>query len=156
MHSAGVTPASLHQRWQFGVEIDGFPAGNWLKAELPKIQFDEVEHNPGGSISPQKVAGRAKYNDVKLSKSSPQEKIEHSVLAWIKKCVSAAQGTGGVPADYLKDIDVVQYDRTGKETKRWRLFSAFIKEADWGELDGSSSENVEESLTICYNYFDIV
>ena len=58
MNSVGVTPKNLHQKWQFGVVIDGFEAGLFTKASLPEFEFDEVKFSPAGAIFDQKVAGR--------------------------------------------------------------------------------------------------
>jgi len=156
MNSAGVTPQNVHQKWQFGVEIAGMPAGFFLKADFPAFTFDEVEHNPAGSLFPQKAAGRVKFKDVTLEKSVNAEQIDTSLLDWMRKCVQVAAGTGGVPSDYMKDVDLVKFDRTGKELARFRLFNAWVKEGSFGEGDGSSSDNDIEKLTICYQYFDEV
>lgn len=156
MNAAGVTPKSLIQKWQFSVEIAGFDPAYFTKADLPEIEFDKAEFNPAGSMFPQKAAGRASFNDITLEKGKSQGPTEESLLSWIRQCITVAAATGGVPTDYMRDIDLVQYDRTGAEVKRFRLFSAFVGSAKFGEGDGSSSDNDMESITICYQFFDTV
>ena len=156
MNSAGVTPQSLAQKWQFGVEIAGFSPAYFNKANFPQVEFDEVEFNPAGSLFAQKVAGRAKFTDITLEKGVPQEALETSIFDWVRKCITVAQGVGGVPSDYLRDVDLVEYDRSGNEIKRFRLFNSFIKTAKFGEHEGGSSENVMEEMTLCFQYFDLV
>jgi phage tail-like protein len=156
MNSAGVTPKSLQQKWQFGVQIQGFDAALFSKADLPEVEFDEVEFNPGGSMFPQKAAGRAKFNDITLEKGIPQENPETNILDWVRECITVAAATGGVPSDYQRDVDLVLYDRKGAEFRRYRLFNAFIKTAKMGDAEGSSSDNNIESMTLCFQYFDTV
>lgn len=156
MNSAGVTPQSLQQKWQWGVEISGFDAAFFTQSDFPEIEFEEVEFNPAGSMFPQKVAGRASFSDVTLEKGVPQENTEENILDWIRQCITVAAGTGGVPTDYMRDVDLVKYDRTGNEIQRFRLFNAWVKSAKFGEADGSSSDNEIETMTLSYQYFDTV
>jgi phage tail-like protein len=153
MNSAGVTPQSLQQKWQFSVEIDGFDAAFFQKADFPKVEFDEVAFAPAGSMFDQKAAGRASFPDITLEKGVPQENVEENVLDWIRQCITVAAATGGVPSDYMRSASLVEYDRTGAEIKRFNLKNAWVKSADMGEGDGSASDNNIESMTLCYQYF---
>jgi phage tail-like protein len=156
MNSAGVTPKSVAQKWQFGVEVSGFDSAHFLKADLPSVEFEEVAHAPAGSMFDQKAAGRAKFDDITLEKSVPQEQTETSLLTWIRQCITVTAGVGGVPSDYMRDVDLTVHDRLGAEIKRYRLFNAWVKSAKFGELEGGSSDNIVESLTLTFQYFDIV
>jgi phage tail-like protein len=155
-NSAGVTPRSLQQKWQFGVEIAGFDPRYFEKADFPAFEFDETKFGGAGSIWDQKLPGRVKFEDVKLSKAIPQDKTEDGLLEWLRGMVTVAAQTGGVPADFLRDVDLVKYDRAGKEIKRFRLYGAWPKSGKFGEGDGSSSDNDIEEMTLTYQYFDKV
>lgn len=153
MNQVGVTPKSLHQKWQFGVEIDGFEAALFTKAALPEFEFDEVKFSPGGAIYDQKAAGRVKFSDTTLEMGKPQKAGGDALLDWVKQCADFLQNAGEVPETYLKTVDIVCYDRSGREFERYRLHGAWIKSAKLGELEGGSSDNTIQSMTICYNYF---
>lgn len=156
--SAGVTPKSLTQQWQFGVVIDGFQAGLFTKSDLPEVEFDEVAFAPAGSLFDQKVPGRMKFSDITLEKGIPQDTFDSSLFDWVKKVVaiSASNGaTGGVPAMYLKNIDLIRYDRAGEEVVRFKLIGAWVKTAKFGDGDGSQSDNMIESMTLSFQYFDV-
>lgn len=155
MNSAGVTPQSLQQKWQFGVEIDGFDAAFFTQSDFPEFESEETEFNPAGSMFPQKAAGRISFSDVTMEKGIPQETTERGILAWIESCVDflAAEGTGSFPSEYMKDVDLIKYDRAGEEIQRFRLHDAWVKTAKFGEGDGSSSDNEIETMTITYQYF---
>ena len=68
MNEAGVTPLALNQKWQFGLEIDGFLWAYFSKASFPEMEFDEVTFAPAGSMFDQKAAGRAKFSDIEVEK----------------------------------------------------------------------------------------
>ena len=153
MEHTGNMPKSLYQNWQFAVEINGFDVALFKKTDLPKTEFDEVTFAAGGSMFDQKVAGRAKFEDLNMEKGLLQDGGDEAARDWIKKQVDVNAGVGNLPNDYMQDADLVQYDRTGAETRRWTLHGAWIKKLEYDELDGSSSENTIEKLTITYQYW---
>jgi len=71
--------------------------------------------------------------------------------------------TGQPPDEHLRDtcppkarrrrIDIVRYDRAGKETRRWTLHGAWIKVLGYDDLEGGNTENSIEKVTICYQYW---
>jgi tail tube protein gp19 len=157
MQQAGVTPKSLHQRWQFGIEIGGFEVGFFTTASEVSVSNAVVEFNPAGSISAQKAAGRMTWDDVTLEKGWSQESAEDAALLWQRDIARASQGTGGLPADYMRELDIVEYDRTGREIRRFRLYYAFIQKISFSPAkDGSSSDNSIQQVVIAYNYADAV
>lgn len=150
---SGNMPKSLYQNWQFAIEVNGFDVALFHKGQEPKTEFEEVAFAPAGSMFDQKVAGRVKFEDITLEKGILQDGSDESGREWVKKQVDVNAVTGGLPADYLKDIDVVRYDRSGKETRRWTLHGAWIKTLEYDELEGGNTENTIEKLTICYQYW---
>ena len=61
--------------------------------------------------------------------------------------------TGGLPADYMRDVDIVRYDRAGNETRRWTLHGAWIKTLEYDELEGGNTDNTIEKLTLTFQYW---
>ena len=61
--------------------------------------------------------------------------------------------TGQLPDEYMRDIDIVRYDRAGQETRRWTLHGAWIKVLEYDDLEGGNTENSIEKLTICYQWW---
>ena len=142
---SGNMPKSLYQNWQFAIEVNGFDVALFHKGQEPKTEFEEVAFAPAGSMFDQKVAGRVKFEDITLEKGALQDGS--------KKQVDVNAVTGGLPADYMRDIDVVRYDRTGNETRRWTLHGAWVKALEYDELEGGNTENTIEKLTICFQYW---
>ena len=65
---SGNMPKSLFQNWQFAIEVNGFDIALFRKGAEPKTEFEEVAFAPAGSMRDQKVAGRAKIDDIMLEK----------------------------------------------------------------------------------------
>lgn len=149
----GATPQSLYQNWQFAIEINGFNAALFTKGQEPSIEFEEVTFAPAGSMFDQKAAGRVKFDDISLEKGVLQDGTDTAVLDWLQKEIDVLTGTGGVPSDYMRDVDIVRYDRTGKETRRWTLHGAWIKKSEGAELEGGKTDNSIEKITLAYQYW---
>jgi len=150
---SGNMPKSLYQNWQFAIEVNGFDVALFRKGGEPKTEFEEVAFAPAGSMFDQKVAGRVKFDDVSLEKGILQDGSDKAALDWIKQQVDVNAVTGQLPDQYMRDIDVVRYDRTGKETRRWTLHGAWVRVLEYDDLEGSNTENSIEKLTICYQYW---
>lgn len=166
MNSAGVTPASNVQKWQWEMFIAGFKVGKFTKTDLPKVEFGEVKHSPGGSAFDQKTAGRASFKDITVENCVAQDNPEQDLMAWIRQVLQfnstgGLGSIGGLPVPstqafgYLRDVDIVLYDRHGKKVKTYTLFGCWPKEADFGDVEGGSEENVVEKMTLCYQYFEL-
>lgn len=160
MKHAGVRPRSTHQKWQAGVEISGFPVGLFTRATFPKFRFQEDTFKPAGTVWDHKLPSRISFEDVELEKGLLQTRdlwgdgVDDSILTWMRQCVTIAAIKGGVPEDYLRDVDLIRYDRAGKAIQRFRLYNCYPKAGDFGDMDGSSSEPTIEKITLSYEWFD--
>ncbi len=155
MQDAVGTPKSLVQRWQWSIEIDGFDVALFSKATIPPLEFEETTFASAGAMFDHKTAGRVSFDDITLEKGQVQDGTDDEVFNWIKTQLDVSTQTGGVPADYMRDFDIVQRDRAGNEYRRYRIKGAWIKKFEGGDLEGASSENVIEVLTMAYQYYDI-
>ena len=149
----GQMPVALYQNWQFAIEINGFDLALFKKGKEPTTEFDEVTFSPGGSMFDQKVAGRAKFEDITFEKGVLQDGSDEAAREWVRTIVDVNAHAGLLPADYMRDVDVVRLDRSGNETRRWTLHGAWIKKLEYDELDGASSENTIEKITLTYQYW---
>jgi len=159
---SGNMPKSLYQNWQFAIEVNGFDVALFRKGTEPKTEFEEVAFAPAGSMFDQKVAGRVKFDDITLEKGVLQDGSDAAALDWIKQQVdvNAVTGqlpdnavTGQLPDEYMRDIDIVRYDRAGQETRRWTLHGAWVKVLEYDDLEGGNTENSIEKLSVCYQYW---
>jgi len=150
---SGNMPKSLYQNWQFAIEVNGFDVALFRKGTEPKTEFEEVAFAPAGSMFDQKVAGRVKFDDITLEKGVLQDGSDAAALDWIKQQVDVNAVTGQLPDEYMRDIDIVRYDRAGQETRRWTLHGAWVKVLEYDDLEGGNTDNSIEKLTICYQYW---
>jgi len=128
---SGNMPKSLYQNWQFAIEVNGFDVALFKKGQEPKTEFE----------------------DITLEKGILQDGSDEAAREWIKKQVDVNAVVGGLPNDYMRDIDLVRYDRTGNETRRWTLHGAWIKVLEYDELEGANTDNTIEKLSICFQYW---
>lgn len=109
------------------MEVNEFGVALFRRATEPKTEFEEVAFAPAGSMRDQKVAGRAKIDDIMLEKGVLPDGSDTAALDWIKQEVDVNAVTGQLPDEYMRDIDIVRHDRAGQETRRWTLHGAWIK-----------------------------
>jgi len=155
---SGNMPKSLYQNWQFAIEANGFDVAPFRKgsepgavlSEIEGTEFEDVASAPAGSMFDQKVAGPVKFDDIALEKGVLQDGSDTAALDWIKKEVDVNAVTGQLPDEYMRDIDIVRYDRSGKETRRWTLHGAGVKVIEYDDLEGGNPENSMETLTVCF------
>jgi len=146
-------PQSLYQNWQFAIEINGFDVALFQKGQEPKTEFEEVAFSPAGSMFDQKVAGRVKYDDLTFEKGVLADGSDEAARDWVKLQADVNYGVGSLPEEYMRDVDIVRYDRSGNETRRWTLHGAWVKTLEYDELEGGSSDNTIEKITLCFQYW---
>ena len=146
-------PQGLYQNWQFAIEVNGFDVALFKKGQEPKTEFEEVAFAPAGSMFDQKVAGRMKFEDITLEKGVLADGSDESARDWVRLQADVNLSVGLPPALYMRDIDIVRYDRTGIETRRWTLHGAWVKALEYDELEGGSSDNTIEKISICFQYW---
>lgn len=146
-------PKSLYQNWQFAIEVNGFDVALFRKGQEPKTEFEEVAFSPAGSMFDQKVAGRMKFDDITLEKGVLADGSDEAARNWVKLQANVNRSVGALPEDYMRDIDIVRYDRTGKETRRWTLHGAWVKTLEYDELEGGNTDNTIEKITLCFQYW---
>lgn len=152
MFKAPNTPSNLMQNWTFGIEIDGFESAYFQKCKLPEINVKSVEFNPAGSLFPQKFAGRVTFDNATLEKGIIADGTDRSALEWLNTIIDVDNQTGGEPIDYMKDIDIIEFNRKGEEVSRTTLHGAFITKRSKSEKDGGNDDVSIETLEIACQY----
>ena len=146
-------PHSLYQNWQFAIEINGFDTALFHKGQEPKTEVEEVSFAPAGSLFNQKVAGRVSFEDLTFEKGILQDGSDDAARRWLQQQCNLTTMTGQLPAEYMRDVDIVRYNRQGTETRRWTLHGAWVKTLAYEDLEGGQSATSVEKLTLCYQYW---
>jgi hypothetical protein len=55
--------------------------------------------------------------------------------------------------EHVRDADIVRHDRARNETRRWTLHGAWVRVLEYHDLEGGSTDNSIEKLTIAYQYW---
>jgi len=87
------------------------------------------------------------FEDITLEKSVLQDGSDQAAREWVQKQVDVNAGTGSLPSEYMRDVDIVRYDRTGNEMRRWTRASGGDKISLQTE-NGSRSPETEFNLIV--------
>ena len=67
----------------------------------------------------------------------------------------AAANAGLNEPEFKRNLDIVQQDRDGSTLRRWSLTGAWPVKFVAGDWDNEADENVIESVTLTYDFFEL-
>jgi phage tail-like protein len=146
-------PRSFHKRFKFICEIDSLGHAGFQKCSELSVEAANVQYFEGGSLIPNKSPGRLTFSDVTLERGATED---HELFDWFQDVAITSSGLGLTDVSYKRNVDIVQQDRDGTTLRRWSLARAWPMKFVAGEWDNESDENVIESVTLTYDYFELV
>ena len=75
---------------------------------------------------------------------------------WFQDVAINSSGLGLNDIGYKRNLDIVQQDRDGTTLRRWSISRAWPIKFVAGEWDNESDENVIESVTLTFDFFELV
>ena len=145
------TPFEPKTKNRFVMEIEGIPAFLVKTMARPQITFEEVvlDH-----INVKRyVKGKASWSTLAITLYDPiVPSGAQSVIEWIRLHHESVTGRDGYSDFYKKNITFNVLDPVGAVVEEWELKGAFIQSANFGDLAFDSSDPVEISLTLRYDY----
>ena len=144
-------PRSFHKKFKYVVEIDFLAHAGFSKCSELSVEVANVQYFEGGSLIPNKSPGRLTFADVTLERGAT---VDQDLFKWFQDVAITSSGLGLVDPSYKRNLDIVQQDRDGSTLRRWTLFGAWPTKFVAGEWDNESDENVIESVTLTYDYFE--
>ncbi len=147
------TPRTFHKKFKYVVEIDGFKSAGFQKCSELSVEVANVQYFEGGSLIPNKSPGRLTFADVTLERGATKD---HDLFDWFQDVAITSSGLGLPDVAYKRNLDIVQQDRDGVTLRRWTLVRAWPVKFVAGEWDNESDENVIESVTLTYDFFELV
>jgi len=145
------TPFEPKLKNRFIMEIDGIPAYMIKTAQRPQIQFDEVELNHMNVT--RYVKGKGKWQQLQITLYDPiVPSASQAVMEWVRLGHESVTGRDGYSDFYKKDVTFNVLGPVGDKIEEWTLKGAYITDAQFGDLDFSSSDPVEITLTLRYDY----
>jgi len=145
-------PRSFHKKFKFIVEVDQLTSAGFQKCSELSVEVANVQYFEGGSLIPNKSPGRLTFSDVTLERGAT---ADHELFDWFQDVAITSSGLGLTDYDYKRNLDIVQQDRDGTTLRRWTLTGAWPVKFVAGEWDNEADENVIESVTLTYDFFEL-
>jgi phage tail-like protein len=146
-------PRSFHKKFKWICEIDGIGHAGFQKCSELSVEVANVQYFEGGSLIPNKSPGRLTFADVTLERGATQDR---DLFYWFQDVAITSSGLGLTDVFYKRNLDIVQQDRDGTTLRRWTLSGAWPVKFVAGDWDNESDENVIESVTLTYDFFELI
>lgn len=145
-------PRTFHKKFKFIVEIDGVVSAGFQKCSELSVEVANVQYYEGGSLIPNKSPGRLTFADVTLERGATSDK---DLFDWLTQVADAAANVGLNEPEFKRNLDIVQQDRDGSTLRRWSLTGAWPVKFVAGDWDNEADENVIETVTLTYDFFEL-
>ena len=136
---------------RYVMNLNGLPAYLVKTMARPSITFEEVELH---HINVKRyVHGKATWEPIEVTLYDPVvPSAAQGVMEWIRLHHESVTGRDGYSDFYKKNITFNLLDPVGAVVEEWELKGAYIQSANFGDLAFDSSDPVEISLTLRYDY----
>ncbi len=138
------------RKFRWILSIDGIDAFTLKTAQRPNIVFDETVID---YINVKRyVAGKATWQPITITTQDPiVPSAAQKVMEWVRLCFENTTGRMGYTQFYKKEINLKLLDPVGAVVENFRIQGAWAQEVNFGDLDYSTSDNVEISVTIRFD-----
>ena len=147
------TPRDFHKKFKFVVDIDGLGSAAFRSSSELSFEIAKIEHHEGGVLTADPDPGRVSFSDVTLERGASADR---DLYDWALEVANVAANAGLVSPQFKRMAEIVQLDRDGTELRRWRLHRAWPTKFVAGDWDNESDENVIESITLTYHFFELL
>ena len=145
------TPFEPKLKNRFIMRIDGVPAYMIKAANRPEFQSEEIvlDHMNVKRY----VKGKSEWMELQVTLYDPiVPSAAQAIMEWVRLSHESVTGRDGYSDFYKKNIFFNLLDPVGAVVEEWELRGAFIQSANFGDLAFDSSDPVEISLTLRYDY----
>ena len=145
------TPFEPKLKNRFVMQIDGIPAYMIKTANRPQITFDEVtlEHL---NVT-RWVKGKGRWQTMQCTLYDPiVPSASQAVMEWIRLGHESVTGRDGYSDFYKKDVTINVLGPVGDKVEEWTLKGTWITNANFNDLDWTSNDPAEVTLTLRYDY----
>lgn len=98
------------------------------------------------------VAGRSVWEPIDITFIDViGPSVSQSVMKWIRMCVEHSTGRMGYATNYKKTLVLKMLDPAGIPVEKWTLNGAFVTSANFGDLDMSTDDLADISITVRYD-----
>lgn len=138
------------KKHRFIMAIDGVDAFTLKTAQRPSVTFDETVID---YINVKRyVAGKATWQPITLTLHDPiVPSAAQKVMEWMRLCFENQTGRMGYESFYKKTIALKLLDPVGAVVEHFEIEGAWVQEINFGDLDYSTSDAVEISVTLRFD-----
>ena len=145
------TPFEPKLKNRFIMQIDGINAYLIKAINRPTLESDEVilEHMNVTRY----VKGKSRWSTLDITLYDPiVPSAAQQVMEWIRLGHESVTGRDGYSDFYKKNVTFNLLGPVGDVVEEWELKGAYIQSATFGDLAFDSSDPVEITLTLRYDY----
>jgi hypothetical protein len=136
---------------RFILELDGIPSFLCKKVSSPQLECGEVVLDHINII--RKMKGKCKWGDITITMyDSIVPSGAQAVMEWVRTSHESVTGRDGYADFYKKNFDIFVLGPVGDKVENWSIKGAYIKTAQFGDMDWSTETPVEISLTLGVDY----
>jgi hypothetical protein len=136
---------------RFILAIDGIPSFLCKKVSRPQLECGEVVLDHINII--RKLKGKCKWGDITVTMyDAIVPSGAQSVMEWVRTAHESVTGRDGYADFYKKNFDIFVLGPVGDKIENWKIHGAYIKTAQFGDMDWSTETPVEIALTIAVDY----
>jgi hypothetical protein len=145
------TPYEPKVQNRFILTVDGIPSFIMKKVSRPQLECGEVVLDHINII--RKVKGKCKWGDMTMTLYDPiVPSGAQAVMEWVRTAHESVTGRDGYADFYKKNVTIDVLGPVGDKVEKWTVWGAYIKTAQFGDLDWSTETQVEISLTLAMDY----
>ena len=145
------TPFEPKLKNRYLMAIDGIPAYLIKTANRPQITFEEVQLD---HLNVRRwVKGKGVWQQLQVTLYDPVvPSAAQAVMEWVRLSHESVTGRDGYSDFYKKDVTFHVLGPVGDIVEEWKLKGTWIQDAQFGDLDFGSSDPVDITLTLRYDY----
>jgi hypothetical protein len=136
---------------RFIMYMNGLPSYIIKKINRPQIDFGDIDMHHINVI--RKLKGKANWGDFSMTLYDPiVPSGAQAVMEWIRTSHESITGRDGYADFYKRDLQFEVLGPVGDIVEEWLLKGAYIKSAQFGDMDWASDQPVEISVTMRIDY----
>ena len=145
------TPFEPKVKNRFIMYVEGIPAYLIKAVARPQITFEEIALDHINVKRYVKGKGDWQLLNITLFDAIVPSGAQ-AVMEWVRLHKESVTGRDGYSDFYKKDVTFNVLGPVGDKVEEWTLKGSYIADANFGEMDWSSNEPTDITLTLRYDY----
>ena len=140
------------RKFRWILSISGIDAFTLKAATRPQITFEETVIDYVNAK--RKLSGKATFGDMNITLLDPiVPSSAQKVMEWVRLNYESTTGRMGYAQFYKKDFNIKMLDPVGAVVEDWLVQGAWVKDANFNDLDYTNNDPADITLTIAFDSF---